>query len=287
MQTYQTAITTIDFARQRLIAAQERVRENLLRLAYLPGDVIEKVQQGRIEALKAALDLVDGQTQKLTQQAVLLSYTQTKFPAEHSREDDQIDGQEAIRDLPEPAWKDVVKAIAEPDMLHDLTFYVWDTQDLPSASNSREAWLNDMAQMGVRRLLVSFTSQQIIAMQNQEDQRRDMAQLIRQAIAHDIRVEWLLADPSWILPEHRGKLTELVKSFANIPFQGIHLDLEPDQLSTMDPDRIWLLQQLCETVAAVKDATPLPVGLSMHYRYFQDQDSGSILSSAFEEMGLE
>ena len=282
LQTYQTAISNIDFSRQRLIAAQERVREDLLRLAYLPGDVIEKVQQSRIEALKAALDLIDGQAQKLTQQAVLLSFTQAKTPMEYSRGEDP----EAVRYISEPAWEAAVKAIAGPDMLHGLTFYVWDTQVLPSASNSREKWFHDIAQMGVKRLMVSFTPLQITALQNQAEQRRDMAGLIIQAMACDIRVEWLLAEPSWILPEHRDNLTELIKAFEDIPFQGIHLDIEPDQLSVMGQDPIWVLNRLCETVADVKNATLLPVGLSMHYRYFQNRTSGSILASAFEEMAL-
>ena len=117
--------------------------------------------------------------------------------------------------------------------------------------------------MGVKRLLVSFTPRQIIALQNQDEQRRNLVRLIRQAMAYNIRIEWLLAEPSWILPEHRDSLTELIKAFADIPFQGIHLDLEPDQLSVLDQAPLWVLNRLCETVADVKKATLLPVGLSM------------------------
>ena len=42
LQTYQTAISNIDFARQRLIAAQERVREDLLRLRISPVTSLKK-----------------------------------------------------------------------------------------------------------------------------------------------------------------------------------------------------------------------------------------------------
>jgi hypothetical protein len=114
-----------------------------------------------------------------------------------------------------------------------------------------------------------------------------MSQFIQKAREHGICVEWLLGDPSWILPEFRDSLIELVRSFSDIPFQGINLDLEPDQLATADLNRSLLLGWLCETVDAVKGATTLPVGLSIHYRYFQDSSTGKQLASAFDKNALD
>ncbi|MBN2514167.1 MAG: TolC family protein [Sedimentisphaerales bacterium] len=282
LQIYGTANSNIEFARRRLSAAQERVRENLLRLAYLPGDVIEKLQQSRIEALRAALDLVEAQSQLLVQQAVLLSYADSTSPSDQGLEKDKT----APRYYPETSWEEAVKAINKPGIFHGLTFYVWDTQDLPFDSDTQGQWFENITRLGVRRLLLSFTTQQINAMQNLH-QRQSIVQFIDAARDHGIRVEWLLGDPSWILPEHRDSLTELIRSFTDIPFQGIHLDLEPDQLTFAEHESEWLLGRLCETVTAVKSSTALPVGLSMHYRYLQDTSTGSFLASSFDKSALD
>ena len=281
LQTYNTAQKNMDFARGRLSAAQERIREDLLRLAYLPGDVIEKVEQSRIDAFKTSLDLVEAQAQKLTRQAELLSYTESETPENQTLEA----GKMTERYYPESAWKEAVKAIDKPHSFHGLTFYVWDIRRLPFGTDTCDQWFDNIVQLGIKRLLLSFTPQQIAAMQNRE-QRQSTIQFIRHAREHDIRVELLLGDPSWILPEHKKSLTELIDSFSDIPFQGIHLDLEPDQLSTSEQDRNRLLKQLCDTLRAVKNTTQLPVSLSIHYRYLQDFSNNNFLTSEFYEIGL-
>ena len=282
LQAYKTAQKNIEFARQRLSAAQERVREDLLRLAYLPGDVIEKVQQSRTEALKAALDLVDGQAQKLVQKAVLLSYTESKISPDQVAEEENS----TLRYYPEPSWKQAVNAIKRPDLFHGLTFYVWNAQNLPFDAEPRSQWFDKITQLGVKRLLLSFTPQQISAMQD-KDERQSTVEFIRNAREHGICVELLLGEPSWILPVYRDSLVKLVRSFSDMPFQGIQLDLEPDQLSTPDQDKRLLLKWLCETVDAVKRATTLPVSLSIHYRYFQEPSTGTLLASSFDETTLD
>ena len=49
------------FARQRVKAALESLRESQLRSGYLPGDTIEKLQQSRFQYYQTSLDLIEAE----------------------------------------------------------------------------------------------------------------------------------------------------------------------------------------------------------------------------------
>ena len=82
-------------------------------------------------------------------------------------------------------------------------------------------------------------------------------------------MDLLLGEPLWILPKFRQELLGLIEEFADLPFKGIHLDLEPNQLAGEQYREIYLLRQLIRTLQAAKRVSQVPIGLSIHYRYLQ------------------
>ncbi len=63
----------IDFSRQRLKAALESIREKTLRAKYLPGDVLESLEQARYQYYRTAMDYLDALNRQLQTQADLLA----------------------------------------------------------------------------------------------------------------------------------------------------------------------------------------------------------------------
>ena len=58
----------IDFSRQRLKAALESIREKTLRAKYLPGDVLESLEQARYQYYRTAMDYLDALNRQLQTQ---------------------------------------------------------------------------------------------------------------------------------------------------------------------------------------------------------------------------
>jgi hypothetical protein len=89
---------------------------------------------------------------------------------------------------------------------------------------------------------------------------------VRNTHEHGFKVELLLGDPDWIRPERRAGLLRIIEALKSVPFDGLHLDLEPAQIDPA-PERLpALLGSLAETLAAVSAASPWPVALSVHPR---------------------
>ncbi|NNL75587.1 MAG: TolC family protein, partial [Desulfobacterales bacterium] len=104
---------------------------------------------------------------------------------------------------------------------------------------------------------------------------------------HGVRIDLLLGEPLWILPEFRTEMLALIKKLSDLPFKGLHLDLEPNQLSSHKYDEAYLLRQLVKTLRAARKMSRVPVGLSIHYRFFESDRSGLCLGCALETVGLE
>ena len=109
---------------------------------------------------------------------------------------------------------------------------------------------------------------------------------IHDAHALGISLIWLLGDPTWILPEHRDALLTLVRAFRSVPFDGIHLDLEPDQLPQAKGRRAELAGHMLDTVNAVIKESPWPLGLSLHPRYLRPKGSAPWLAAELRLAGV-
>ena len=147
-----------------------------------------------------------------------------------------------------------------------FTVYVWDSARLLDQFENSPNLFADLSGRHINRLLVSYTADQIDA-QGTRGYGERWRILMAAAHRHGLRVELLLGEPRWILPEHRNALLDIVQRMTTLPFQGIHLDLEPNQLAQTGQSEAYLLDQLLQSIRAVKAFSRLPLGLSIHYRY--------------------
>lgn len=141
--------------------------------------------------------------------------------------------------------------------------YAWDSRNLLNPEQ-RQKELNQLQKLGIQEILVGLTGQQV---QKNEQTKEALRTLLQSAHSRGLRVSLLLGDPNWIEPEGRPELIKLINQFKSLPFNGIHLDLEVEQLGWPVPtDR---LQQWVITLKEAKRASPWPMSISSHPRWFE------------------
>ena len=96
-----------------------------------------------------------------------------------------------------------------------------------------------------------------------------------------------MGEPLWILPKFRQELLALIEEFSDLPFKGIHLDLEPNQLAGEKYNEIYLLRQLIRTLQAANRVSRVPIGLSIHYRYLEPDKTDLCFGCSLENLDLE
>jgi hypothetical protein len=163
--------------------------------------------------------------------------------------------------------------------------YVWDSRLLLNRLHEDLNSWKSFSENEINRILISFNRQQLDELQFTETRSR-LREFIGHAAQQDIQVELLLGEPSWILPEHRQDLLEIVRQLGDLPFTGLHLDLEPNQLDAGESGTEALLTQLLATLEAVKTASPWPIGLSIHPRYLDPGKNGVSMWSALRGLDL-
>ncbi len=252
---FQAATADVRFAQRRLQAATEAVRENTLRLA-LAGDQLDILQQSRFARYQAAMGLVEAQLRRWHQQIALLGVTMTAGSAPRPGTD-------------EPGAEAQVAAAGDPPGRGVHSLYVWQAAALRRAADSDPRFWANLRATGISRLLLSLNPREIEEL---------AAPAARQALAdwlvarrdQGLRVELLLGEPLWLLPAERPRLVAIIRALTGLPFGGLHLDIEPHQLSAdrlteIDAEAEWLA-----TVRAAREASPWPVGVSVHPLYFAD-----------------
>ena len=293
---YRASEADILFAVRRLQAAAERVRENRLRTA-LEGDTLEQLQQSRFTYYQVARDAVDAQARQWNYLAVLLEYT-AGFADTHGKQrptpaavvTEAIDLHFLNDGTPTDKEKNSVrqKALTGPAtrLAADVNgFYVWQSMQFRTRTETDPGFLPRLQAAGMQRVLLSLNQEQIDALVD-PSARAAFADWLGQLHGQGIKVELLLGEPSWILPEHRSKLLTIITSLADLPFSGLHLDLEPDQLAVAGGQGEALLKEWIATVEAAKKASPWPLGVSMHPRYFQAKKNGRDLGAILTSLGV-
>lgn len=141
--------------------------------------------------------------------------------------------------------------------------YIWNSTALLDPQR-REAELDALQQAGMQELLVGLSGPQVNA---GSSTHRQLEELIRRAHRRGLRVELLLGDPQWILPAHRQELLALIQRYRQLGFDGLHLDLEVEQLGwPVPPQR---LRDWIATVRAAARQSPWPLRISSHPRWFE------------------
>jgi outer membrane protein TolC len=263
---YRAAQADLLLANRRLQAAIENVRENTLRAAYLEGDTLERLQQSRYGYYQAALDYIDSQTRRWNLQVSLLEYAPEGCNTDNSLGDkDTFPAGLAGSNGTDAPPHGVRSTASQPGI---DSFYVWNAHALRKQSDIEAGFWRRLRSAGVRRLLLSLNSTEIAELA-QPAARSVFRAWLENARAEGLAMELLLGEPLWILPQYRGTLRDLVASLADLPFSGLHLDLEPHQLGMTQGEIEKLRVEWLESVKAAGAVSPWPLGVSLHPRYLQ------------------
>lgn len=265
------------FARQRVLAALESLRENQLRSGYLPGDTIERLQQSRFQYFRTSLDLIDAEANQLLSRTALLhlapaACAQTP-PADIVPADTSVIGRDPVhpdwlawpKTLPPAA---VTDAGGLPSPRGAVGVYLWESR--PWIEGRAADW-EALRRFGIVRLLVSLDAAQIKATATPTGAAR-LRGFLERAHGAGVSVDLLLGEPLWILPGHRQNLLRIIQQLRPFAFDGLHLDLEPDQLDANTYSREYLAAQLLHTLQAAARVSAWPLGISIHPRYL-DRDT--------------
>ncbi len=303
VDSYAASQEDLRFAQLRLAAADEAVRERSLRAQSLPGDVQEQLQRARYGYYQVAMDTVDAEAELLDQQAQLLFFSAQPCVLEPragpgqpgpgrftARPPDRVSPNATKIQGPEHS-PPTEQARLAPDPIIErrnaagFGVYVWESGNLLAGARAWMPMLNAFVERRVSRILASFTGPQIQALKGAR--RRSLVEFARAADEQGIGVHLLLGEPTWILPGHREKLVTLVKRLRALPFSGLHLDLEPNQLEEEKLGTGYLLQELLKTLSVALDASPWPVALSVHPRYMLRRLGHSSFGARLAALGLD
>ena len=231
-----------EFASARLASADAAVHERDLRAVKLEGDVAEQLQRARLQRYNAAKSLVEAD------KAMVYWY------ADWARFETSPCQSTASTAPTQPAARPGGRAL-----------YLWHSAEwlTEGATELGERKLRAIHAAGIERLLVSLDAAQ---MRRVSADPSSLLRAVRNTHEHGFKVELLLGDPDWIRPEQRAGLLRIIEALKSVPFDGLHLDLEPAQIDPA-PDRLpALLGSLAETLVAASAASPWPVALSVHPR---------------------
>lgn len=277
LSSYQQLAQQIKFQHTRLEAARELMRERNLRLQAIDGDVIEKYLQAVNTYYRIAIENIEAESEqwklhiRLRQFVSLLEATGRNSHPEINANELMQPLQQAALSLAGGEKQATPKRVNQPARANTqvssgrLAAYVWNSDQLMTQPGLWEK--KQVAEIG--RFLVSLDAQQI---SKAAAKPARLKKFLMDAHRRGKKVELLLGDPGWILPAQRGKLLQLVKKLNGIDFDGLHLDIEPDQLMA-DLSAKARLEELIETVRQVSAVSPWPVGISIHPRYLTPAES--------------
>ncbi|MGC9193848.1 MAG: TolC family protein [Syntrophobacteraceae bacterium] len=290
---YRAAREDLQYQSQRLKASLESLRENKLRKGYMAGDTIEKLQKSRFEYYKAGIDLISAKTSLFQAQADLLQLAPQGCGGDQPEISDtasevEVSNAPLRTDLPSamnppPGLAPTDKVVKAPERKNAV--YVWDSAPLLNGGGSEKSAWESFNAFAIDRVLLSLDRQQIQAAATAQGARR-LRLSLETAHRDGLRVDLLLGEPLWILPDHRQDLLDIVKQLKGFAFDGLHLDLEPDSLDTRQYSRKYLLAQLVKTLEAVHDLSPWPLSLSIHPRYFDQKEFKDYLGEAFSKIPI-
>lgn len=165
--------------------------------------------------------------------------------------------------------------VVQPLMLHaaqaekwSQASYVWDSEALLDPAQ-RAPELEALQKAGMSKIYLGLKAAQITELATT---RQRLEQLLQDAEGRGVHVSLLLGDPSWIEPQDRHQLTDLLAKLKGLAFVSLHLDLEVEQLGVPVPDQ--RLKDWIETLRVAARKSPWPVEISSHHRWFTDQKTG-------------
>ncbi|WP_297325951.1 TolC family protein [Nitrosomonas sp.] len=292
LNSYQQLTQQIKFQRTRLEAARELIRERYLRLQIMDGDVIEKYFQAINTYYRVAIENVAAESEhwKLhirLRQFIMLPEAKGKDAYPEISVLTLIEPLQQVKrflaggEMPSASTQQTQQPLLRavqfvPDQ---FAVYVW---NFNHTMTQPEFWTRKPVNE-VNRFLISLNARQIAATVADP---ASLERFLGDGRRHGKKIELLLGDPDWILPKYRKNLLQIIHSLSAIDFDGLHLDIEPDQLVSQltGADR---LEQFIETIRQVTAISPWPVGISIHPRYLARKSSyGLCMPCKFAEAGV-
>lgn len=159
--------------------------------------------------------------------------------------------------------------------------YVWDSEALLNPEH-RATELAALHTAGMDKIYLGLKSAQL---KDLGKTRQQLEQLLQAAAGEKLQVSLLLGDPAWIEPGERHQLTDLLAKLKGLSFTSLHLDLEVEQLGVPVPDQ--RLRDFLDTLKAASAASPWPVEISSHHRWFADaKPSQTCVPCALPDAGV-
>jgi len=251
---YHEAVDDVAEAIEQLALASRLLQERLQRLTLDSEAGYMAMKTARVEEVEAHLNLYRAWRGALQELAGLMRV------AEHDSTTNDLLGDRTIK------WPAESKTtLNDHDSIRAV--YLWESQPLLGSLKQRQHHLQALANAGFNRVYLGLNNRQV---RQPASLQNSVAALVREAGDLGIRVDLLLGDPLWLTEDHRGDLTELIRQLSDLPFARLHLDLEVEQLGWPVPER--RLRQWIKTLDVAVEASPWPVTLVSHHRWFTGQN---------------
>lgn len=236
---------------QRLEAAREALRVAELRGHKLDGDVLEKMLRARHGVYATAVDTSDAMQRLERAQIEVLAFAEPCGAAGAA--------------LEPPQWQALPAALGLPlaSARTTLGWFAW------QAGPWLAAPADTLAQLPAEthRVLLGFDAVQLRTLATPAGAEA-LRRLMSRARERGVRIELLLGEPDWVMPAGRERALALLRPIAELPFDGLNLDLERSQLAPGDRRR-WA-DGLVATMAAVHALVRWPIALTAHDRDLLD-----------------
>jgi len=143
--------------------------------------------------------------------------------------------------------------------------FLWKSENLYDAQ-TQHALLKRAKAHGFDRIYWGMTAEQA---RHPSLMMAKLGHLVQQLRNQGTQSWLLLGDVSWILPEHRPSLLNLIGRFERYPFEGIMLDIEVEQLGFPVPEHH--LQGWLDTLSASVQESSKPIEVTAHWRWFMPE----------------
>jgi len=281
----------LDAAAERLFGSQEEiVAAEPVPVTSAQYDEIEVKVQPAVALNLATVTITDAGPPPAIQPAIVK--TAEAPPVAAAPPKSSAAPPQSTTEKPDPAPVSDHSAAPHKDLPKaGLGAYLWNGSLLLQAARERtdpDAWAKEFrAAQPFTSVLISFNGREIDTISRDLPLRLRLSALLRALQQNGIRTDLLLGEPNWILDRYRGDLPYLLPKLTDLPFQGLHLDLEPEQLKATGLGEGKLLNGLLETLRRVKEVTSLPLSISLNYRDPLRKVNGRSLLDQLAELGLQ
>lgn len=268
---------------KQLLAQNERLRE--VQLRYEASQSIELVSfiNAHVSYYQAVIGWLDARS------ALALAVNQwrpmAEFPCQDQWQFSPTAGADELlaSDLRVGAEPQLIGL--DPGGYQSRGLLVWNATDwLESLEADSTLFARLSRDSGVTSVSISFTSDEIDAYTSRPFR---LMPLFLEAERAGATVNLLLGEPSWILPEGRQHLLDILDQLKGLPFDRLYLDLELNQLvpgGQLEGEGHW--QELVTTLAAAANESAWPVAWITHDRYVSTAKEGCRLC-AIEAAGVD